>query len=124
MELFNFLPSLPTWITGVTGFGVLSWVLLAIFAPSVLNVISSWLVALSPLVKTAAEALAGLLKHIWEGFKDVVDNVSTIIFVVIAVAVGSWYFHNPKADVKQIQKEYLQHLQKNYTLVPKNKGRR
>jgi len=122
MEMFNFLPS---WITGLTGFGVISWVLLALFAPSALQVASSWLVALSPIVKGLAEALVTFVKLLWEGVKDVMDNLSTVVLVLTLITCTYIYgqVNKPKLDKSQIQQEYLQHLRKNYTLTPKIKGR-
>ena len=121
MEQFNWIFN---WVAGLGGATALSWVLLAFFAPSLLSVVSSWLVALSPLVKALAEFFVSFFKHLWEGFKDMVDNVSSIIFVCTCIAAASWYFHVPQIDKVKVQQEYLQHLKTNYILTPKTKGRR
>jgi hypothetical protein len=40
----------------------------------------------TPLLVFLAEVLVGLLKRCWEGFLDVVDNISTVIFVLVLMA--------------------------------------
>lgn len=110
MNLFN-------WVTTILGGGAVVWVALAIFAPSVLNVASSWLVAMSPLVQGVSEGLVNLGKRLWDGFLDVVDNINTIIFVaLVALSAGLYvHFYAPKYDLKTCVAE----LRKEYKFVPK-----
>jgi hypothetical protein len=42
--------------------------------------------AATPLLVFLVEVLVGLLKRCWEGFLDVVDNISTVIFVLCLMA--------------------------------------
>lgn len=110
MSLFN-------WITTALGGGAIAWVALAIFAPGILNVLSSWLVAVSPLLQGLSEGLVNLFKRLWDGFLDVVDNINTIIFVaLVALSAGLYvHFYAPKYDLKTCVAE----LRKEYKFVPK-----
>lgn len=118
MELFN---NLPSWITGLTGFGIISWVLLALFAPSALQVLSSWLVALSPLVKGLAEALVMFVKMLWEGIKDVTDSLATIVLVLTLVVCTYLYAQINKPYTPDKCQHVVDQLRKDFTFVPKKK---
>lgn len=73
----DFLSWLP-WIGGASTVGL---VVLAIVAPSVLQVAAAWLTALSPVLKGLAEAIVEYAKSLWFGFLDMADNGKSIIFV-------------------------------------------
>ena len=76
---------------GLTGIAGIGWVALAIFAPSVLSVVASWLKSLSPLVEGIANALVEFFKIMWAGLKDVADNLSTVIFVLVMCVISYFY---------------------------------
>lgn len=90
--------------------GVLNWLLggstvalivLALVAPQVLNVVSALLVELIPTVGKAIRGLMDFVSKLWEGFKDVVDNVNTILFVgVVAVASFLYGLYSPSQTSK------------------------
>ena len=82
------LTTIMHWFPWLAGTSLVVLGALAIFLPSALTVISAWLVALTPLVKGAAEATVEFVKRLWDGLLDVVDNVSTILFVVVVCVVA------------------------------------
>lgn len=61
-----------TWLLGL--FGLLPAALKTAFAVA------------TPVLVFLVEVLVGLLKRCWEGFLDVVDNISTVIFVLVLMA--------------------------------------
>lgn len=105
MDIFNIVALLG-------GTGLIGAILLAIFAPSVLSVAAEWLKAASPLVRGAAEAIVTFVKALWDGFKDMVDNVASIVFVVTCVVVTAFVVHHSakptdkQACVAEFRKEY------------------
>jgi hypothetical protein len=113
----------------ITGGGAIAYVLLAIFAPSIMGVVSEYLKALTPIVKALAEAIVSYFKYLWDGFKDMVDNVGSLIFVstlcVLSFLWGSMVFSSQQ-EVKQNEKKcnYAEFLNKeirpNYRLVEKS----
>lgn len=100
----------------IVGSGALIWVVLAIIAPSVLTAASSWLVALSPLVKGMADALVALGHRLWEGFLDVIDNVNTVIFVVLVALLTAWYL-NDNAKCTDKCETCITELRKDYRFI-------
>lgn len=79
---------LLTWVMGLTGLSFLGLALLAVFAPSVLAVLSEWLKALAPIIRGIADLLVAFWKICWEGIKDIADNLSTVIFYLVSVALA------------------------------------
>lgn len=77
-----------TWAMGLTGLSFLGLALLAVFAPSVLAVLSEWLKALAPIIRGIADLLVAFWKICWEGIKDIADNLSTVIFYLVSVALA------------------------------------
>lgn len=92
--------------------GLITWIALAIFAPSVLTVVSSWLTALAPLVKGAAEAAVAFFKLFIDGMKDMLDNFASIVFVSTIAILSAWFFScsptktDCKKCVDELRKEY------------------
>ena len=85
------LTTIMQWFPWLAGTSLVVLGALAIFLPSTLTVVSAWLVALTPLVKGAAEAAVEFTKRLWDGLLDVIDNVSTILFVVVVcVLTYAW----------------------------------
>jgi len=118
-DIFN---SIMHW-AGLLGLaGTVGFIALMIFAPGVINVITTWLAALSPLVKGIGEGVVWFFQTIWEGFKDMTDNAASILFVVCAILVGGWWISSwgdkPKAaDCKTC----VDNLRKDYKFVPRQK---
>ena len=81
---FNPLDLIPKWLPWLLGGGTITWIVLAVFFPSIIVILTPWIRALS-------EALIEYLGMLWKGFKDVVDDLSTIIFVAtLCVLVFSY----------------------------------
>lgn len=96
------MSELLQWVGWIGGASLIGWVILAVTAPHVLTVLSSWLTAMSPLVQGASEGVVWFFKTMWEGFKDVVDNSSTILFVFVVAALAMFYVKwvTPKQSAK------------------------
>lgn len=84
------------WLPWLMGGSTIALLILAIVAPSVLQVAASWLSALSPLVKAVAEGLVAFWNILWIGFKDIVDNWKTVVTVAVITLLAVWYFHTPE----------------------------
>lgn len=116
----------------VAGGGVLVWVALAFLAPSVLTVAASWLSALSPLIKGISEWIVRYVNALWMGFKDMIDNVYSIVFVVTVAVVASLYTATPPRPkcptVKPVAKgsvpceKVIADLRRKYRFVPRKPG--
>lgn len=83
------------WLPWIISGGTITWIVLAIFAPHVLTL-------LTPILKAVIEGIIELLKRLWDGFLDIVDNINAIIFVVVACLLWGWY---DKEEPKVIYKE-------------------
>lgn len=93
MDILSWLP----WVGGTTTIGL---IILAVLAPSVMQVAAAWLVALTPFLKGIAEGLVEYAKSLWFGFLDMADNAKSLLFVftlcVVAFVAGLYY--SPRAD--------------------------
>jgi hypothetical protein len=88
--MFDFLFD---WFPWIAGGSTLTLIVVALLAPSVLTVASSWLSAASPLIRSAAEALGELGKALWAGFLDMTDNGKSLLFVgTVAFGAYLWGF--------------------------------
>lgn len=65
-------------------------------AASILNVAA-------PFIKVALEGCVSYFKIVWEGFKDIVDNIATIVTVLSIVAAT--YFYTASLKKETIIKE-------------------
>ena len=83
------------WLPWLAGGSTIALLVLAIVAPSVLQVAATWLSALSPIVKAVAEGLVAFWNILWAGFKDIVDNWKTVVTVVVITLLSVWYFKEP-----------------------------
>lgn len=112
------------WFPWLAGGGVLVWAALAVFAPSALTVASSWLVAMSPLVRGASDLIVAFFTAIVNGARDMLDNLSSIVFVVTVAALASWWVTHTKfctVAAKPVSCEKcITELRKNFTFVPKH----
>jgi hypothetical protein len=74
------------------------------------GILSAAIAVVTPWLQLLSDILVGLLRRCWEGFLDVVDNISTIIFVLClmfgtAVAVKYDAYQDCKADKAEITKQ-------------------
>lgn len=72
-----------TWLFGLLG--------LSGVASSIAKVLASLIEVVSPLLKGLSEFVVWLVKTLWEGFKDIVDNIATIITVLVLVGFSFGY---------------------------------
>ena len=94
------------WLPWIGGASTLALIVVAIAAPSVLQVAAAWLTALSPLLKGIAEGIVELAKALWAGLLDMVDNGKSILFVVIVACSAFLYgrFTAPKEAVVEVDR--------------------
>lgn len=83
------------WLPWIISGGTITWIVLAIFAPHVLTL-------LTPILKAVIEGVIELLKRLWDGLLDIVDNINAIIFLIAACLTWGWYI---KEEPKVIYKE-------------------
>lgn len=83
------------WLPWLMGGSTIALLVVAVLAPSVLTVAASWLSALSPLVKAAAEGLVAFWNILWTGLKDIIDSWKTVVTTVVIVLLSVWYFQKP-----------------------------
>lgn len=75
----------------IIGGGALSLGALAFFAPSAFNMVFSWGTALSPLIKGVSEGIVWFGQSFWAGFKDMIDDVRSVMFVFVMMAIALAY---------------------------------
>lgn len=68
-----------------------------------LSLAASILTVVAPFIKVALEGLASYFKIVWEGLKDIVDNMATIVTVLSIVAAT--YFYTASLKKETIIKE-------------------
>lgn len=105
------------------GGGIITWVLIALFAPSVLSVVAEYLKALSPLVKGFAEGMVWLVKALWDGIKDIADNINTILTVAILVVSVFMYSRLTHTSVCNYEQS-LAEIRKDYKFVKRTPAER
>lgn len=111
------IPSLSSvwdWAPWLVGGGLLSWVAVALLAPSVLTVAAAWLTAMSPLVKGISDGLVTFVQTLWQGALDMLDNAASILFVATVVIVAMLYMRSAPDCEKCIKA-----LRQDYTFVAK-----
>lgn len=112
------LQTLLNYTGALVGGGAIAWLALAVFAPGVLNVLSSWLVAMAPLVGGISEGIVSIAKRLWDGLLDVADNINTILFVLVVAAGVAFYAHSSQTTCSC--KKCVDDLRKEYKFVPKS----
>ena len=80
--------SILAWFPWIAGTGLIGYVALALLAPSVVQVAAAWLVNLAPLVKGLSEAVVEIIRRLWDGFLDVVDNINTVMLLAVVLVGG------------------------------------
>jgi hypothetical protein len=89
-----------SWLPWVGGASTIALIALALLAPSVLQVAAAWLTALSPLLKGIAEGTVSFLKVLWDGLKDMADNLHSIIFVVVIAGLAALWGYHARPEIK------------------------
>lgn len=115
------------WAPWLAGGGVIVWIVLALLAPSVLQVAASWLTSLSPLIKGLADLVVWFFRDIlWEGFKDMSDNAASILFVAtVATLAAMWVAWNPYCPERKFAgkapscETCIKNLRRDYKFVPR-----
>lgn len=79
-----------SWLPWLISGGTIAWIALAIFAPSILQIIT-------PVVTNIINGVAEILKALWQGFLDMADNGYSILFCAVLVLGGYLYGHNSTA---------------------------
>jgi hypothetical protein len=111
MEILGQLLVWVKWL-GITG--ILAGVALLIFAPALARVAGEFLM---PLAKGAGELIVWFVRDIlWEGFKDMTDNLASIIFVITAILVGGWLM-SPSMNCKPAVDRAITDLRKDYKFI-------
>jgi hypothetical protein len=109
--MFDF--SIWNLIAGLGGGGLITLLLVSIFAPGLVSVAAE---GFKPLAKALGEGIVYTAKGAWIAIKDILDNVYTILFVVALCAAALLYGNaTSKPDCEQCIKE----LRKEYRFVPK-----
>lgn len=85
------------------------------FLPSIGKMLVSVFENVMPFIGQVLGGLSWFAKTMWEGFKDVVDDARTIVFVLVVVVGASFYTHVTQDracnyEITEIKKK----------LVPKN----
>lgn len=90
------------WSGYLAGGGLLMWAALAFLAPGVLDVLKTFLTGTQPLLKGISEGVVNLVKILWDGIKDIADNINTVLTVVLLCLVVFLY---ARVENSQICKE-------------------
>lgn len=69
--------SILSWLPWMVSGGTITWILLAIFAPSVLQIVT-------PILRAIIDGLIEYVRILWNGFTRVLDSSNSIIFFVSA----------------------------------------
>lgn len=74
------------------------------FIPSLGALLGALGALLTPVVGGIIDLLKWLLATLWEGFKDMVDNAASIVFVIFLVLASNFYtnyVHNPRLQASE-----------------------
>ena len=123
---------LSTWLLWLgLGGGTIGIAALAIFAPSVLQIIGTLVSTasgiigpmLKPVAGVAGKVIAQATLALWEGALDVLDNGKTIAFVAcVAATTGVWVHQATVASTRvEVREEVIKELRQDYRFVPKRK---
>lgn len=88
------------WLIGLAGLsgvtlGVGAWFL---GLPAFLGIVNSLLQVVTPFLKGASEFLVYFIKELWSGFKDMADNMSSIMFVLTVAGIAGLYGYSYVKD--------------------------
>ena len=104
------------WVKWLGVAGVVGGLVLMVLAPSMFRVVADFL---SPIAKGAGEFVVWFFRDIlWEGLKDMTDNLASVIFVITAILLGG-YFMSSKCDPKPAVDKAIAELRKEYKFVPR-----
>lgn len=77
---------------------LLQWIPGLSLIPVITKAISSFLEIATPILKAIAEAFVYYLKALWDGFRDMIDNVNSIIFVLTVCLLAGLYVHTKEVE--------------------------
>ena len=97
MKLFAYLSGL----VGALGLGAIALI------PGAAGILSAVTAFLGPILKGVAEFLVWLVKTMWEGFVDIIDNVATIVTVFVLVTGFSVYYKYYSPERTACEKEIV-----------------
>lgn len=99
----------------LTGLGLIGWVILSFFAPSIAGVAGEWLKALSPIVNMFARGVSEFGRILYKGLRDVVDSAATVTFVVVvALASYGFAYYKHSGGKEEYYEQRLGELRKDY----------
>lgn len=120
---------LMDWLPWLAGGGIITAVAVVVLAPSVATVLASYLVALSPLLKGAAEGIVAFVSEVlWPGVKDILDSYATVMCVVLLMlGSGFWGMYHEKSGYHPVasasctvsRDRILHDLRKEFKFVPR-----
>lgn len=109
----------------VAGAGAITWVVLAVTAPSLLQIAASWLSALSPLVKGLAEGLVEVAKRLWNGLTYLAGNFNAVLFVLLfGAGVYTYGSTTSSKDLEKACESRIEELRKDYKFIKRTKEER
>ncbi len=116
MELISTLTSWVMWL-GIGG--AVGIVALLFFAPAIGQVVAA---GVAPVAKAIGDGVVWFFRDIlWEGLKDMTDNLASVVFVITAIVVGGWYLSEarPCKPVPVNCAKCVAELRKDYKFVPR-----
>lgn len=112
----DILTQIVKWAQWLSVTGIVVGVLLLLFAPAIARVLGEFL---SPIAKAVGEFVVWFFRDIlWNGFKDMTDNLASIVFVVTCIVIGGWALSQPK-DCKAAVEKAIAKLRLDYKFVPR-----
>lgn len=104
------------WVKWLGIGGIVAAVLLVMFAPAMARVLADFL---GPIAKAIGEFVVWFFRDVlWEGARDVFDNMATIVFLCVAMLVGGWFLSAP-TDCKPAVDKAIAKLRLDYKFVPR-----
>jgi hypothetical protein len=114
------------WLGWLGGGSLILYLALAALAPGVVTAASSWLVALSPLVKGVSEGLVWFAQAMWAGFKDMIDDPRSVLFMFVVAATSMLYMQaiNPSRGAKTNCEQCIANLRVDYKFIKRTPAER
>ena len=114
-----------SWLPAIGGIGLIGWVALSFFAPTIAGVAGEWLKALSPIVNSIAKGFAEFFRVMYKGLKDVVDSAATVAFViVVALSAYGFSYYQHGGDKLAYHEKRLQEFRKDYKFIKRTPAER
>lgn len=115
--MIEFLKDISSWIAWLGIGGIVGFLALLFFAPSIAKVVGA---ALEPVARAVGEGVVWLFRDVlWVGMKDMLDNWASIVFVIAAVMVGGYFLSTKPTDCKAAVEQEVAKLRAEYKFVPR-----